>query len=149
LRLLAWHAPHLDYSDHKPSNRPADVHLVPPTYERRHYSNCLAVFTTIEAGDDDLTVATASKDIIELATMVRPTGGIVVVPFAHLSHALAKAKVARELLTAFASRLASTADFDVDLASFGFHKSVSFVMEVGSHPGAVAFRHYEKRGAAD
>ena len=92
--------------------------------------NVLAVFTTVEAGDDERVVERAVRDIAEVKEKVKAST-VVVYPYAHLSDNLAKPSEAVKVLDQMAQKLKDLG-IEVVRAPFGWYKA--FTVSCYGHP---------------
>lgn len=139
MRLLIWHCSRVRYTDRRPSNRPADVHVEAPQGETTRHGDVLLVLTTVERDDRKDHVADATSAVLELEQVVRPRDGIVVMPFAHLSAELADPAIARQHIAALAESLTAAGALTAT-STFGFHKDLELCFAARGHPGSVAYR---------
>jgi hypothetical protein len=86
------------------------------------FDKALYVLAAVEPGDDRASVKNASR---RLRAIARHCGvvSIVVNGYAHLAYELAPPATAYRVLQELATRLESTAEWDVDLLPFGFDKT--------------------------
>jgi threonyl-tRNA synthetase len=137
-----WHCKTITYVDRIPSSRPASIHAISPTKTAGEFRDVLLTFVCVESSDSARTATDAAAEISRHHDVVHPNGGIVVMPFAHLSSSLAVPDIARSLLhkieTVLSNRNRTVA---VVLTSFGFHKDIEVISwHAIAHPGSVAFR---------
>ena len=92
--------------------------------------NVLAVFTTVEVGDDERVVERAVRDIAEVKEKVKAST-VVVYPYAHLSDNLAKPSEAVKVLDQMAQKLKDLG-IEVVRAPFGWYKA--FTVACYGHP---------------
>ena len=92
--------------------------------------NVLAVFTTVEVGDNDRVVERAVRDIAEVKEKVKAST-VVVYPYAHLSDNLAKPSDAVKVLDQMAQKLKDLG-IEVVRAPFGWYKA--FTVSCYGHP---------------
>ena len=92
--------------------------------------NVLAVFTTVEVGDDERVVERAVRDIAEVKEKVKAST-VVVYPYAHLSDNLAKPSEAVKVLDQMVQKLKDLG-IEVVRAPFGWYKA--FTVSCYGHP---------------
>ena len=139
MKLLLWHCDYLSYRDVKQSTRPLGIDASLKTPTAMEFTDVLAVFVCVEAGDGTEMKESAVDLVVKALRRIGEAKQVVVVPFAHLSNKLALPSVAedmiREIYDALISRGAS-----VCLSSFGYHKTFSLSFHGKGYPGSVAFR---------
>ncbi len=135
MKCLLCHVDELSYEDGVRSNRPAELaaSTEPPAAET--FRDSLAVFATIESGDDAAMVRDMAAEVERQLSMLG-NRDVVIVPFGHLSSDLAPKDQATQLLGGL--RMALAGPRAVTLTTFGFQKRLR--IELKPHRGAVAFR---------
>ena len=141
MKLLLWHCSELSYEDRIPSDRPRGIRAVQSDSENGRFTDVLLVFACIEDIDTDHEVDEATDSIISMLDMLGCRREVVVVPFAHLSRALAEPHKAVGLVIDLRQRLDSYG-VATSVASFGYHKEFSLCYRARGHPGSVAFRSF-------
>ena len=128
MRYILLHADRLAYWTVKPAlRRPPD----PPG----EYSGgpLVAVFVTVEEGDDESVVERAARDIAGYASDTVGENRIVIYPYAHLSNRLEKPHRAHRVLGRLEARLRELLpEAEVHRAPFGWYKG--FEIRVKGHP---------------
>ncbi len=107
----------------------------------------LAAFITVESIDEDDpqgAVQNAAKEIREVAAQLKAER-VMLYPYAHLSHDLAKPSVGAKVLPMLEEELAG--DFEVKRSPFGWYKG--FHIKVKGHPLAELSRHVTSEGAEE
>lgn len=145
MKLLLWHCSELNYRDTIPSDRPKGIATVQSEKKCGHFVDVLVIFVSIEDIDTEHEVDEATDSIISTLDMLGCRKEVVVVPFAHLSQALAQPQKAVLLIADLEKRLESYG-IAATVASFGYHKEFSLYYRAFGHPGSVAFRSLPKVG---
>lgn len=128
MRILAIHAERFSYSAREPAvEEPESEAPMKGSWE-----NVLVVFTTVERDDDkDPSVAErAAEEILDILSRVG-AGGVVVYPYAHLSHELAFREAAVRILRGVEEVLRRRG-VNVSRAPFGWYKE--FELKCYGHP---------------
>ncbi len=141
MRMLLWHCATIAYLDARPSNRPRGIHAEPPVKSRASFSDVVVAFATIEKGDTRACLEGAADAIAKLVADDVATGGALIMPFAHLSKALADGELARAMLREMTALVAERG-CRVQESTFGFHKYLDLAFSAYAHPGSVAFREF-------
>jgi threonyl-tRNA synthetase len=141
VKLLLWHCSRLAYTDVSRSTRPHGIKEIGNERQLESLSRgrSVLVFVTVEATDGQSVVPSASLEITRYWEMVGGLDPIVVMPFAHLSHNLAKPYQANELIDELVESIASE-DKSVTKGSFGTHKEIEICFATFGHDVSVAFR---------
>lgn len=141
MKLLLWHCRELNYKDTMPSDRPHGIAKVQSERKSGHFVDVLAVFVSIEDIDTEHEVDEATDSIISTLDMLGCRKEVVIIPFAHLSKALAEPQKAVLLIADLKERLESYG-IATSVTSFGYHKEFSLDYKAFGHPGSVAFRSF-------
>lgn len=141
MKLLLWHCRELSYKDTIPSDRPDGIAKIQSERKSGHFVDVLAVFVSIEDIDTENEVVEGSDSIVSALDMLGSRKEVVIIPFAHLSKALAKPQKAVVLVTELKERLENYG-IDTSITSFGYHKEFSLAYRAFGHPGSVAFRSF-------
>ena len=127
MRYILFHADRIAYKTKKKALRnPPDP---PGEYDA---GPAVAVFVTVEAGDDDRVVRRAASDIVEYARDTVRESRIVLYPYAHLSNRLEKPVRAHRVLLKLEEAVRSSFQGEVHRAPFGWYKE--FLLKVKGHP---------------
>lgn len=141
MKLLLWHCRELSYKDTIRSDRPQGIAKVQSERKSGHFVDVLAIFVSIEDIDSEHEVGEATDSIISTLDMLGSRKEVVIIPFAHLSKALAKPQKAVLLIADLRKRLENYS-IATSVTSFGYHKEFSLTYEAFGHPGSVAFRSF-------
>jgi len=133
---------HLDYIEYEPISKEIS-HAEEAEKKRKRYEEIVALFTTVEPGDDEEVARAAVKGTKEFLDKLK-VNRVIIYPYAHLSPSLARPKEAlEELLTM--ERLAKEAGMETFRAPFGWNKA--FTISVKGHPLAEQSRVYRSAAA--
>ena len=135
---------HLDFIEYEPIGKEISAAEEIPDKKKQRYEELVALFVSVEPGDDDDVAKTAvegTKAFLEKLKVKR----IIIYPYAHLSSSLARPKDALEVLKTM-ERLAKEAGLETYRAPFGWNKA--FQIKVKGHPLAEQSRVYSKAGPA-
>ena len=121
------------------SNRPEDITPEEVVENEQSCKDCVVALVTVEKNDDaEKTSSGLSK---EVAKMCQEVGhkNIVILPFAHLSNNLAKAKDGIKIISLIEDNLKK--EWSVIMrAHFGSHKSL--LLDIYGHPGNARYREF-------
>lgn len=122
----------------KLANRPKDIISEDIKEKEQECKDCIVVLTTIEKGDDIQKFSSSLVD--EINKMSKEVGhkNIVILPFAHLSNNLARAKEGIEAINLIEEKLKK--DHSPIRAHFGSHKSL--LLDIYGHPGNARYREF-------
>jgi threonyl-tRNA synthetase len=129
---------HLDFIEYEPIGKEISAAEDIPDKAKRRYEEIVALFVSVEPGDDDEVAKKAvegTKTFLEKLKVKR----IIIYPYAHLSSNLARPKDALEVLKTM-ERLANEAGLETYRAPFGWNKA--FQIKVKGHPLAEQSRVY-------
>lgn len=129
---------HLDFIEYEPIGKEISAAEDIPEKAKRRYEEIVALFVSVEPGDDDEVAKKAvegTKTFLEKLKVKR----IIIYPYAHLSSNLARPKDALEVLKTM-ERLANEAGLETYRAPFGWNKA--FQIKVKGHPLAEQSRVY-------
>lgn len=138
MRALLFHCHNYKVRVDKLANRPEDITPEEIKEKEQICKDCIVVLTTIEKEDkiEDF----CSKLVNEISRMSKEVGhkNIVILPFAHLSNNLAKAKEGILAINLIEKKLQE--GFNVIRAHFGSHKSL--LLDIYGHPGNARYREF-------
>ena len=120
------------------SDCPEDITPEEVSEKEQHCKDCVVALVTIEKDDDVKKTSSGLSE--EVAKMCQEVGhkNIVILPFAHLSNNLAKAKDGIKIISLIEENLKK--EFDVMRAHFGSHKEL--LLDIYGHPGNARFREF-------
>src|SRR5438270_369925 len=107
MRLLAWHCRSVAYTDGRRSTRPVATDAVGESFSA---TNVLLVFVTVEPGDRAQDLRIPARAVLELYGQLRPKCGVLLMPFAHLSSALAPPSEAKQTLASLGAEMRKTVE---------------------------------------
>jgi len=138
MRALLFHCKNYVTKIEKLSNRPVDIEPEKVREKEQACKDCIVSLVTIEEGDDVKKVSSGLAK--EISKMSKEVGhdNIVVLPFAHLSNKLAKARDGIKALDLIEKKLKKK--FNVVRAHFGSHKSL--LLDIYGHLGNVRYREF-------
>ncbi len=126
MKILLIHADFIEYEAKTKALKDAEE-----VKERgKKVEECLVVFTSIESGDNKISVRKAVDEVKRVTDDIK-VQRIVIYPWVHLTSRPAPAKEAQALLQNFAEALKG-AGFSVERAPFGWYKS--FSLKCKGHP---------------
>jgi threonyl-tRNA synthetase len=138
MKALLFHAKEYGVQFNSLATRPMNVEPEVVSEHQQSCIDCVAVFITVEKGDDAAKVSLElSKEVAKMCRDVAREN-IVLVPFAHLSNSLASSQISKDVITRVEQHLKK--DFVVTRTHFGSHKSL--LLDVYGHPGNVRFREF-------
>ncbi len=127
MRYILFHADRIAYKTRRKALRnPPDP---PGEYDA---GPAVAVFVTVEAGDDERVVRRAAADIVGYASETVKESRVVLYPYAHLSSRLEKPGRAHKILVRLEEAVRSSFQGEVHRAPFGWYKE--FLLKVKGHP---------------
>ncbi len=129
---------HLDFIEYEPIGKEISAAEEIPDKKKQRYEELVALFVSVEPGDDDEVVKKAvegTKSFLEKLKVKR----IIIYPYAHLSQNLARPKDALEVLKKMEA-LARESGLETYRAPFGWNKA--FQIKVKGHPLAEQSRIY-------
>jgi threonyl-tRNA synthetase len=129
---------HLDFIEYEPIGKEISAAEDIPDKQKRRYEEIVALFVSVEPGDDD-EVARKAVEGTRLFLEKLKVKRIIIYPYAHLSSNLARPKDALEVLKTM-ERLANEAGLETYRAPFGWNKA--FQVKVKGHPLAEQSRVY-------
>lgn len=135
---------HLDFIEYEPIGKEISAAEEIPDKKKQRYEEIVALFVSVEPGDDDEVVKRAvegTKSFLEKLKVKR----IMIYPYAHLSSSLARPKDALEVLKTM-ERLSKEAGLETYRAPFGWNKA--FQIKVKGHPLAEQSRVYSSAAPA-
>ncbi len=135
---------HLDFIEYEPISREISAAEEIQKKERQRYEEIVALFVSVEPGDDDEVAKKAvegTKSFLEKLKVKR----IIIYPYAHLSQMLARPKEALEVLKKMEA-YAREAGLETYRAPFGWNKA--FQIKVKGHPLAEQSRVYSAAALA-
>ncbi len=135
---------HLDFIEYEPIGKEISAAEDIPDKQKRRYEEIVALFVSVEPGDDDEVARKAvegTRAFLEKLKVRR----IIIYPYAHLSSNLARPKDALEVLKTM-ERLANEAGLETYRAPFGWNKA--FQIKVKGHPLAEQSRVYTSAAPA-
>lgn len=144
MRLLLLHADAIEYEATKKALKQAPE--LAAEARKGGMEDCVAVFITVESGDEadlDATARNAAAEIRNVASQVK-VQRVMLYPYAHLSEDLAKPSVGEKALPLIESYL--TPDYEVKRSPFGWYKG--FSLKVKGHPLAELSRKVGPTAAA-
>lgn len=135
------HCKYILFEDKKKSTRPKGI--TPLKLDSQEYIGIIAVLTCVEKWDKIEDVDNYVNIVLDYIDLTK-NKSILIVPFAHLSHNLAKSKEAIEILSLICENLRVKGCI-VNESSFGYHKIFNFELvksKIYEHPGSVAYRQF-------
>jgi threonyl-tRNA synthetase len=138
MRALLFHCKNYGVKIGKLADRPKDITPEEISQNEQHCKDCIVALVTVEK-DDDIK-RTSSGLSAEIAKMCQEVGqkNIVILPFAHLSNNLAKAKDGIKIISLIEENLKE--EFNVMRAHFGSHKEL--LLDIYGHPGNARYREF-------
>ena len=138
MRALLFHCRNYGVKIDRLANRPKDITPEEVKEKEQSCKDCIVVLTTIEK--EDKIEQFCSQLVDEITKMSQEVGckNIVILPFAHLSNNLAKAKDAIKAITLIEDKLKN--NYNVIRAHFGSHKSL--LLDIYGHPGNARYREF-------
>jgi hypothetical protein len=139
--MLFYHCEFAKFIDSHQSNRPFGIVANSFSGSEIKSSNCLLSFICIENWDNESMIDECINIISTHLNMIKRRN-IIIIPFAHLSHFLADSSKAVPLLELIVQGLKKN-KFEVEISSFGYHKSLKCILSefsIYGHQGSVAFR---------
>ncbi len=129
MRILALHSDFIEYEITKKTTMAEEL---PDSFKKDRMEEVLAVFTTVEAVDEDNphVVEDAASEIADIAGKVNTTH-IMIYPYAHLSSTLASPQKAVPILKELEEELKSKG-YTAKRSPFGYYKS--FSLKCKGHP---------------
>ncbi len=140
MKLLMWHCDTLRSRDVRKSTRPFGIgdRVGAPTTAT--FTDVLAAFVCVEAGDTAETLSAARGEILRRSEDIKRRE-IVVVPFAHLSNRLmVRPRGRAQQMIGMLADMLEQDGVRVTTNSFGFHKEFELHYVAKGYPGSVAFR---------
>ena len=138
MRALLFHCHNYGVKIDGLANRPKDITPEEVKEKEQSCKDCIVVLTTIEK--EDKIEQFCSQLVDEITKMSKEVGhkNIVILPFAHLSNNLAKAKDGIKAMTLIEDKLKK--NYKVIRAHFGSHKSL--LLDIYGHPGNARYREF-------
>ncbi|MEK6918294.1 MAG: threonyl-tRNA synthetase editing domain-containing protein [Nanoarchaeota archaeon] len=138
MKALLFHCKNYATRVDRLSNLPKDIEPEEIKEKEQKCGDCIVSLITIEKGDD--IEETSSNIAEEISKFCDEVGhkNIVLLPFAHLSNNLAKAKDGIKALDLIENKLKKK--FDVMRAHFGSHKSL--LLDIYGHVGNARYREF-------
>jgi threonyl-tRNA synthetase len=138
MRALLFHCKNYGTKIDRLANRPEDITPEEVNEKEQTCKDCIVALITVEEGDKIKQVCSnLTKEIAKMSDEVGHKN-IVILPFAHLSNNLAKAKEGINALDLIEKEL--TKKFNVMRAHFGSHKSL--LLDIHGHPGNARYREF-------
>lgn len=139
MRALLFHCKNYGVRIDELANRPQDITPEEVREKEQRCNDCVVALITVEDGDN--IEQNCAALITEIAKMSKEVNrkGIVILPFAHLSNKLAKAKISLHALDLIEEGLRKD-NFNVTRAHFGSHKEL--LLSIYGHPGNARYREF-------
>jgi threonyl-tRNA synthetase len=131
---------HLDFIEYEPIGKEISAAEEIPDKKKRRYEEIVALFVSVEPGDDDEVAKIAVEGTKAFLGKLK-VKRVIIYPYAHLSSNLARPKDALEVLKTM-ERLSTEAGLETYRAPFGWNKA--FQIKVKGHPLAEQSRVYSK-----
>ncbi len=138
MRALLFHCQNYGVKIDRLANRPEEITAEEVKEKEQNCKDCIVVLITIEKNDNLKKFCSHLVD--EIAKMSQEVGhkNIVILPFAHLSNNLAKAKDGIKAIGLIEEILQKS--YNVMRAHFGSHKSL--LLDIYGHPGNARYREF-------
>ena len=120
------------------ATRPVEVEPEPVTQTEYAAEKAIAVFVTVEKGDDIKTCAKKLTEEVRKFCLDTGMKKVVLFPFAHLSSNIAPSMDSRACIDFIEKDLKS--DLEILRVHFGSHKSL--LLDVHGHKGNIRFREF-------
>lgn len=138
MRALLFHCKEYGVRIDRLSNRPEDIASEEIKEKEQKCEDCIVILVTVEEGDKAEKVSLKlSKEVVKMSEEVKHKN-VVLLPFAHLSNNLAKAKEGIKVLDLIEEKLKKKVN--VKRAHFGSHKSL--LLDIYGHPGNARYREF-------
>ena len=138
MRALLFHCQNYAVKIGRLANRPKDITPEMVNEKEQNCKDCVVALITVEKEDNiEHFSSQLIDDIIKMSQEVGHKN-IVLLPFAHLSNNLSKAKDGIQAIALIEDKLKK--DHNVMRAHFGSHKSL--LLDIYGHPGNARYREY-------
>ena len=139
MRALLFHCQNYGVKIDRLANRPEDITPEEVKEKEQNCKDCVVALITVEK--EDKIEQFCSQLVDEIAKMSDEVGheDIVILPFAHLSNNLAKAKDGIKAMQIVEDSLREK-NYKVMRAHFGSHKSL--LLDIHGHPGNARYREF-------
>ncbi len=129
MKILTIHADFIEFEAKKKAFKGAEEGI---DKEKKRVEECLVIFTAVEKRDEDNPPAVINRYVQEIKNIALQVNAanLVLYPYAHLSSALSKPKIAEQVMKDAENLL--TGKFKVTRAPFGWYKS--FQISCKGHP---------------
>jgi len=138
MRALLFHCKNYGVKIDRMSDRPKDITPEEVQEKEQNCKDCVVALVTVEKNDDIEKTSSGLSE--EVAKMCQEVGhkNVVILPFAHLSNNLAKAKDGIKIVLLIEENLKNK--FNVMRAHFGSHKEL--LLDIYGHPGNARYREF-------